>query len=205
MSGKTLINLDREQKKEILNLALILFTITAITALALSFVNAMTSSRIAQQRQLAVEQAMSTVLPAESYEKLDIDALELDTVVGEVYVAKDASDAALGHCVKVSPLGFGGEIQVVVGVDNENKVTGVDIVAMSETPGLGTKAKNAEFLNQFSDKTGVIKVVTGEASAEDNEVSAITGATVTSKAVAAGIQAALDSANKIKGGVNDAK
>ena len=203
MSGK--LNLDSAQKKEILHFALILFIITAVTALALSFVNAMTGGRIAQQRQLAVKQAMSSVLPAESYEELDITELELDAAVNEVYVARDTANVIIGHCIKVSPLGFGGEIQIVVGIDNENKATGADIVAMSETQGLGTKAKDKQFLNQFSNKTGVIKVVTGEANAEENEISAITGATVTSKAVAAGIQSALDSTVKIKGGVNDAE
>ncbi|NLG52409.1 MAG: RnfABCDGE type electron transport complex subunit G [Clostridiales bacterium] len=203
--SKVSLSLSREQKKDVIKVAFILLAICAACALALSLVNEITRARIEDQRKIAFEQAMNYVLPAEAYDHVDISAIELDKSVSEVYEAKDSDGTPLGYCVKSAPLGFAGEVQIVVGIDNDDKITRVDIVSMSETPGLGTKAKDEKFLSQYAGKAGIITVVKGEASAEENEISAITGATVTSKAVTSGVQAALDAVALIKGGASNAQ
>lgn len=181
-----------------LRLALILFGIAAVVALLLSAVNEVTKGPIAMQKEEAVKTAMSQVLPADSYEMLDnLEEFGLDGIVLEVYAAKNG-DEQVGYCVKTAPLGFGGAIELITGVDLEGNVTKVNIVSMSETAGLGTKTKDETFLAQYSGK-GIDVAVTTSSAPKENEVSAISGATVSSKAVTAGVAAAVSAVNAIKG------
>lgn len=193
-------NKENKSNKDIfgmVKLALILFAITAIVALLLSTVNEVTKGPIAAQKEAAFNSAMSKVMPADSYEKIEnLSDYKLDETVREIYIANKA-DKQVGYCIKTAPRGFGGEISMIVGVDMEGKVTQVNIVSMSETPGLGTKAKDDAFLGQYSGKSNDVAVTTSS-SPKENEISAITGATVSSKAVTVGVQAALDAVNSIK-------
>lgn len=194
-------NKENKSNKDILGmvkLALILFAITAVVALLLSTVNEMTKGPIAAQKEAAFNSAMSKVLPAESYDKLEnISDYKLDETVREIYIANNANNQ-VGYCVKTAPRGFGGEISMIVGVDMDGKVTQVNVVGMTETPGLGTKAKDEKFLSQFTGKGDDVAVTTST-SPKGNEISAVTGATISSKAVTAGVQAALGAVNTIKG------
>lgn len=181
-----------------LRLALILFGITAVVALLLSTVNEVTKGPIARQKEAQVHSAMAQVLPAESYEKIEnLEQFGLDEIVLEVYVAKNGDEQA-GYCVKTAPPGYGGTIEMITGVDMEGTVTKVNIVSMSETAGLGTKTNDASFLDQYSGK-GLGVTVTTSSSPKENEVSAIAGATVSSKAVTTGVAAAVGAVNTIKG------
>lgn len=181
-----------------LRLALILFGIAAVVALLLSAVNEVTKDPIARQKEAAVNSAMSQVLPADSYQPVEnIAELGLDEIVLEVYAAKNGEEQ-IGYCVKTAPLGFGGAIELITGVDMNGNVTRVNIVSMSETAGLGTKTKDSAFLDQYSGKSIDVAVTTGS-NPKENEVSAISGATVSSKAVTAGVAAAVSAVNAIKG------
>lgn len=85
---------------------------------------------------------------------------------------------------------------MMVGIDTELNVTGVKIINMSETPGLGAKASEDSWLSQFKGKNDIISVVkTGNA--KDNEINAISGATITSKAVTQGVNDSLEDAKKL--------
>ena len=125
-----------------------------------------------------------------------------ETFTVEPYVGEDANivsvhKADIGYVIETCTYGYAGEITVLVGVSTEGKVTGIVVRDQSETVGLGAKALyDHEFLAQFLNKTGSFAVgapgadafsgATGEAEAADGEavsVDAITGATVTSKAV----------------------
>lgn len=100
------------------------------------------------------------------------------------------------EAIEVAPKGYGGEINMVVGISDTGEVTGVAIISMSETPGLGSKANDDSFLNQFKGKRAGVAIGKGS-----NNVDAITGATITSKAVTQGVSEALDKyAEKIAGG-----
>ncbi len=188
-------SLDKAQKKEIIRIAVVLFLIVGITALMLALVNALTFKTIEKNQQEKIGLAMSEVLPADSYEPVDMEIPE-DGEVSAVYAAKGADGSVLGYCVQTTTIGFGGEIEAVFGVSKENKITKAKIVSMSETPGVGTKTNDEAFLSRFEDKSGTLTVTKGEVKAE-TEVAAISGATVSSRAVTAGANAALGIVGRI--------
>lgn len=169
--------------KYIVRLTVVLFLITAIAACLLGLVNAVTKDEIARQATVKTENAMAMVLPlAKSFEDISYEPQEGGAVTS-VLLGMDGETPA-GFAVQVSPMGFGGAIDMVVGLDMELNVTAVSIVSMSETAGLGSKAKSeAWFLEQFTGKTDVTLGA---------DIDAITGATVTSRAVTDGVQAAID-------------
>ena len=99
----------------------------------------------------------------------------------------------LGYVIQVIDKdGFGGDIEIIIGIDNQKRITGVEILSINETVGLGMNAKNEEFRNQYiGKKVDEFKVVkTG--SQTDDEIDALSGATITSKAITNGINGALD-------------
>ena len=89
--------------------------------------------------------------------------------------------------MRVAPNGFGGAIDMMVGVDVSGAVTGVAIVSQSETASLGANCTREDFRAQFTGKTGTLSV-----SKDGGEIEALTGATVTSRAVTEGVNTALE-------------
>ena len=174
--------------RELVRMVVSLFVIALVCSALLGVVNAATESRIAQRREEAMQEAMRTVLPGASSfrdvtDRLDETFMEQNQVTG-IYEA-----AGYGYAVTVAPRGFGGEIEMTVGVDKNGAVTGIAITGHSETPGMGARADSDAFLSQFVGKTAGMTVVKGTAG--ENQISAITGATVTSRAVTAGALAAV--------------
>lgn len=178
--------------KFILKLGGILFLITAICVFALALCNNLTKDTIAKINLEKEENARRQVLGiAESFEeeKTGDDAA--------IYVGKKGGEE-VGYCVSISPKGFGGDINLMVGVDLNLNVTGVEIINMSETPGLGSKASDKKFISQFNGKGENISVIKSGAAA-DNEIVAISGATVTSKAVTEGVNNAIKAVKEFVG------
>ena len=104
-----------------------------------------------------------------------------------------------GYSITVAPQGFGGAINMIVGIDTDFNYTGIKIVSMAETPGLGAKAQEKEFYSQFADgKKGTLTVVKNNPNPKENEIQAISGATISSKAVTDGANYALEIANILK-------
>ena len=129
---------------------------------------------------------MRIVLPeAESFTKVGIDGVE------EAYIANTGDEPA-GVCVVSSAFGYGGAVKVITGINAEGEVTGIDILSHSETPGLGANAEKPEFTSQFEGKTSGIGVSRGKAAG--NEINAMSGATITSKAVTEAVNMALEAA-----------
>lgn len=168
--------------KKTLRLSFSLLIIAAVAALVLAVVNALTADTIAERAEAKRQAAMSSVLPGAD-------------VFSELYSADEtilgitgAYEGTLfkGYCVEVAPTGFGGAISMMVGVNYGGSVTGVVILDHAETAGLGAKADDPDFLNQYINKSGTITVNTG-----NNSIDAITGATITSKAVTEGVNTAL--------------
>jgi len=175
---------------EVLKVAVILFAITAVAAAILASVNKVTKPVIDDNNRKAQDTAMQEVLPdATEFEFIEYK-LDEKSSVSEVY----KSDA--GYAVKVAPNGYGGAISMIVGVDNDLKVTGVKIISQSETAGLGAKCTEEDFQKQFIGKTENITVTKN--GAKDNEVDAISSATITSKAVTKGVNEAIDAIKTIK-------
>lgn len=167
-------------------LTLVLFAIAAITALLLGLVNFITADRIAEIKAEKTAKAMREVLMADDYPELVYTGD--NALVSRVYEAVSGGSVA-GHVVEVVPSGFGGAITMVVGVDPSGAVTGVSIIDMSETSGLGTKANDESFRNQYLGGTGNFAV-----NKDGGEIDALTGATVTSRAVTNGVNAAVEAA-----------
>ena len=126
-----------------------------------------------------------------------------DSRVTAALSGKDAQGKTVGYCIKVEPSGFGGKISMMVGIGTDGEIQGVKITSMSETPGLGAKADD-NWLSQFTGKKANISVIKS-GTAKDSEINAISGATITSKAVAEGVNiasAAAKTISKAEGDIN---
>ena len=167
----------------VLRLALTLLAITAVVAAALAGVNSITAPAIAELNAQKTQEAIELVLPGGGEEKADFPATAL---VSKVY----AGDA--GYAVEVTPGGFDNTITMMVGVDTEGKVLGISVVSHTETAGLGAVAadgtpKGIAFRDQFVGQSGSVSVTK-----DGGTMDAITGATITSRAICVGVNAALD-------------
>ncbi|PIE77225.1 MAG: electron transporter [Clostridiales bacterium] len=181
--------------KEIVKLGLILFIISTIAAVALAGTNSITAPIIELQREAKSELARKEVLPtADSFEQVnanDYDSTvitegDVDVPVIEVYRGVSAGQT-VGYVVKTAPGGYGGAVEVVTGIA-EGVVTGVRVGKHQETPGLGAKSTLPEFYSQYDGKMAAT-VSVNKTQSSDSEVQAISGATITSKAVTAGVNA----------------
>ncbi len=184
----------RNDITEVLKVGVILFAITAIAAAILAGVNGVTAPVIAENNKKAQEAAIRKVLPdAREIKELEYEATQGSSVTG-IYSGGDA-----GYAVKAVPNGYGGAIEMIIGIGADNVVAGIEIISQSETAGLGSKCTTDEFKNQFTGKREGITVVKG-GGAKGNEIDAISSATVTSKAVTRGVNDAIAAVLELKGG-----
>ena len=168
----------------ILRLSLILFLIAGVVALALAAVNMVTAPKIAQLQEAKTQEAIKAVLDG-GYDEIITDYTDKSGLVSKIY------KGANGYAVEVKPSGFDNTITMMVGIDNEGKVTKISVISHTETAGLGAIAadkttKGDAFRGQFAGLTGVVQVTK-----DGGTVEAITGATITSRAVCDGVTAAL--------------
>ena len=187
--------------KYIGRIAGILLAICLVTALLLGIVNQITDPKITAIQKEKTEAAMSQVLPADEYIPWEAD-LPGDSGVTGIYLA-NANGTALGWIVETTASGSQGPITMMVGIDTSDsigKVTGVSVISSSETPNIGTKVVNDQsVLDRFigmSHENGEITVNAGT-----NRFDGISGATVSSRGVAAGVNAALDAVAGLNGGL----
>ncbi len=192
--------LKKSDIPRIIKIGIILFLITGISAFILAAANSITAPIIAKNEAEKQELAMRKVMPeadAENGFEEIADAADSEKNITKVYMAKKQGEPC-GYAVVSEPMGYNGAISIMVGIDLEGRVTGIDITSQSETPGLGAKCVEPEFMGQFTDKTEGIAVVKN--SPEENEIDAITSATVTSKAVTLGVNNAIEAVKAIKEG-----
>lgn len=159
---------------KILKLALVLFLVCAITAGILGGIYNLTKDTIQMRKDQKEAQAFATVLASESYEKIAFDEAENPTIV-----SINKADNGSGWVVVTEFSGAQGTIEMAVGVNTDYECTGIFIISHSETSGLGAVAassseRGASFRNSFVGKGADITL---------NDIDAITGATITSKAV----------------------
>ena len=169
----------------VLRLAGTLLLITAVVAAALAGVNAVTAPIIDELNAAATQEAISAVLPGGFDTELS-DFADATGIVSKVY------QGANGYAVEVGPGGFDNTITMMVGVDTEGTVLGISVVSHTETAGLGAVAdadtpKGIAFREQFVGASGPVSVTK-----DGGTMDAITGATITSRAICVGINAALD-------------
>ena len=172
--------------KQIATLAVTLLLITAGVAAALAGVNKITAPIIENLNAEKTTKAIAAVLPDAETAEIIYEASAKEDAVQTVYASES------GYAVKVQTAGFGGTITMMVGIDKEGSVLGIDIITHAETASLGDVAasKNAKgqaFRGQFVGKTGTLAV-----SKDGGEIDAITSATITSRAVTNGVNTALE-------------
>ncbi len=160
----------------------ILLAICVVVALMLGVVNYITAPIIQRMQDERTAAAMAQVLQAGRYDPVEI----VYDNVAALYGAYDGS-RQVGYVVEVLSSGFGGAMRLVVGVDMNGTITGVAVTKQAETKNIGTKVVNdPAILERFVGMSGVITVNSG-----DNRFDGVSGATVTSKAVTAGVNTAL--------------
>lgn len=182
--------------KDIARLGGILFVIAAICSGMVAFANEITKGPIADQKAQAKALAMQEVLAdADSFEEIDspegIDEIQIGMKDGQ----------QVGYAIRVAPKGYDGPIEIMVGLSNDGVVEGINILSHSETPGLGANATDPDFTDKFKGKDQPLRVSTGSAPADD-EISAITGATITSASVTEGVNQAIEYVQNQGGGAN---
>lgn len=201
--------------KKIVHDALILFAFTLVLGLLLGIVYGITKDPIDkvnyEKTQSAYQQVFEDAASFEAYDGFDADATQaLVTENGyadeieDVQVAKDASGNAIGYVITVTAKDASqSTITFSVGIQNDGTVNGYSITSIAETPGLGMKAQEEEFYSQFEGKNVDTFTVVKSAPAADNEIEAISGSTITSKAMANGVNACLVYfRNVLAGGTN---
>jgi electron transport complex protein RnfG len=176
--------------KEIMNLGLKLLLISLIAALSLGYVNAITEDKIAEQRALANERARKAVSSeADTFKEIDISDLNDDLVVEGFEAIEE--DLVIGYVFKTIPKGYGGSLEVIVGIDKSGKISGVRIGSHTETPGLGAKATEESFYSQYKNMSANQEIGVSKTQKSDTEIQAISGATITSEAVTKGVNSAI--------------
>ena len=182
--------------KDMFKLGLNLLIISAVAALLLALTNSVTASTIAQRNEQANAEARKLVLEsAQDFEEVkDVKTDNSKGVeVSEIYEAKDASGNTVGYTLKVLPSGYGGTIELMVGIDSaKGQVSGINVVSNSETAGLGAKSTDPDFSDQYKGKPLEELSVLKNGTPGDTEIKAISGATITSAAVTNGVDAAIE-------------
>lgn len=200
-------NSKTKQKSTIIKDALALFLITLISGLALSYVYEITKAPIADQSaQKALKANQAVFDEAASFEtdeallelakSTDLTGLNADYAgvkIDDISKAYNNSNELIGYNITVSTsAGYKDGITMVMGYSNDGSIRGVQMLAISETAGLGMKAKDSEFLNQYINKKAEKFVVTKTGATSEDQIDAISGATITSKAVTNAINAGIE-------------
>lgn len=179
--------------RNILKLGLFLLVVAGLAGFGISYVNGLTAPLIAEQMQQDKEDSFKEVYPQGQEIKDESQKYLKDpsSMVKEMNIVYDNGTAA-GVIYTVEPSGYGGTVKILVGFDiTTKKITGIKVLSHTETPGLGAQAAEDFFQSRFKDKNAAepIEIVKKEP-VSGNQVMAITAATVTSKAVASGVNAA---------------
>ena len=201
--------------------ALKLVIITVVAGLVLGAVYGITKGPIADQEAKAQMEAYKTVFPkASDFKEVDgfseeaaskiiaanenpIEGHDSD-VISSAVEAVDASGEALGYIFNITTSkGYGGDIQLTVGIQSDGTVSGYSVLSISETAGLGMKAKDdpswgKQFAGKKVESFSVVKYCS--VSGDDAKIDAISGATITSKAVTGAMNSCLAYFQSLEGG-----
>ena len=188
--------------KKILKDTLALAIITIVSGVLLGGVYLITKEPIEKQNEktkiAAYNSVFSDLSTYEMYDDLDsLQAVVKDSgysgvIVDEVVYAYNSSKENIGVIVTITDKdGYGGNIKMTVGIDMEGTITGLEILEISETAGLGMKAADKEFRNQYVGINADKVVYTKNGKTDANEIDAISSATITTAAVTDGVNGAI--------------
>lgn len=170
----------------------VLLAICIIIPLALSVTNKVTAKKIAELENENSKKNMQSLVSADDFEKCSDGGIEYYTAI--------KGGETVAYIFTESAKGYGGDVSVMAAVKPDGTVAGVAILDVSgETPGLGQNAAKESFYSQYAGLKKGVSLLKNGAKAENNEVDAVTGATITSTAVTRAVNAALDDFEKVKG------
>ncbi|SDY86108.1 RnfABCDGE type electron transport complex subunit G [Tindallia californiensis] len=166
--------------RDIAKMGIILLLITSVSGMVLGLTNSFTEGIIMERSIERVIASIETLIEgADDFEMIESEEVESAERVKEVYAGyKDGS--VVGFSIKSYAQGYGGEVEVMVGITNEGAITGVQVMSQSETPGLGDVITDESFLENYQ----------GNKTDEDVAVDTIGGATASSQAVNNAVEAA---------------
>lgn len=169
--------------KDMLRMVLSLTVICVCVALLLSVVHALTEDKINEN---LAEAERAGIIRVFGFDDISYSPLSgTPDTVNAVYEVRRGGDL-IGWCVTVSPNGFGGNIDMVVGIGTGGKIVGVTITALSETPGLGSRVSEESYLGGYAQLDAAAPLVL------NSDVDAISGATISSRSVLAGVNRATE-------------
>lgn len=202
-------------KNKIVKDALALTLITLVAGVALGGVYEITKDPIARQEAQAKAEAYEQVFTdAAAFEAVEMDDALTQTIrdqldqegykaqsIEEIMRAEDQSGETLGYAFTVvTSEGYGGDIQFSMGVQNDGTLNGISILSIGETAGLGMNADTPAFKDQFVGKQVEKLQYTKNGATQDDEINAISGATVTTNAMTNGVNAGLCAFRVMEGG-----
>jgi len=182
---------------ETVKLGLILLIISAVAGGLLALTNSVTYKKIAMAEELANEQAKQRLLgEAESFVTLDDSKLKdiasSDSNIIEISEGYDSGSNLIGYVFKATTKGFGGDIQFMLGISTDGKITGIEILGHEESPGLGANIEKDYFKDSFVGKNAKGELTSSKEPAKDNEIQALTSATITTNAMLKGVNGILE-------------
>ncbi|MBQ2208560.1 MAG: RnfABCDGE type electron transport complex subunit G [Prevotella sp.] len=176
----------KKLESSLTNMVLVLTGVAVIMGGVLAYVNHLTEGPIAEQKKLALDNGIKTVMCAAELDvaepvevKQNIDGKEY---IYLIYQTKDKQGQDLGAAVQSTTMGFGGDLKVLVGFDPEGKILGYTLLEHAETPGLGAKADQWFQKGQKGDIIGKSPAEPLSVSKDGGQVDAITASTITSRA-----------------------
>ncbi|MEA5002685.1 MAG: RnfABCDGE type electron transport complex subunit G [Christensenella sp.] len=194
--------MNKTKSDSIFNLTIRLVIITVCAGLILGLVYGITKGPIAEQELKKATEARQAVLPdAQEFKQIALDGMDYDqdkfADINEIYEGT-SNGQTVGYTFAVTTKGYKPGLGLTIGMASDGKITGVMIGSHEETPGLGANATNPSFLDQFLETDGPIVIAKSPSGAE-NEVQALTGATITSKGVANAVNLAREFAGQYLG------
>ncbi|MDR1689090.1 MAG: RnfABCDGE type electron transport complex subunit G [Clostridiales bacterium] len=196
--------------REIIKPALSLFVITVVSAFLLGYVFTITEEPIKAAQAAEKNKKLAELFPEASEftpnfllpEFFSEDAEPASAVqlpeggqqvdgafITEALTAKSASGEIKGYVISAQSPGYGGVVGILAAINPDGTVRGISIASSDETAGLGLNASNPEFTGQFKGKSGELKVT--KVAPSENEIEAITSATITTSSVTGSVNAAL--------------
>ncbi len=182
-----------KQADNIIKNALILFAITIIAGLLLGLTYEVTKEPIRLvQEEIKNNALQAVVLDATSFEALEVNEDASYPGVEGVYAAMKDGET-IGYAFEMTATeGYGGDISLMVGIGMDETVLGIDIIKHAETPGLGAKADEDPFKDEFEgEATDELEVVKVTPSDDEGQISSISGATITSRSVTNAVNVAI--------------
>lgn len=194
-----ILEIIKANKNDIIKPVAVLLSICIIIPLALSLTNKLTVERIAALDEENKQAAMELLIKADTFTAETFGEGEEKF---EFNIAKSSADEVLGYIFTSSAKGYGGAVSVMTAIGTDGKIIEVTILdATNETPGLGQNVTKENFYSQYKGKGPSVMVVKNNADSAANEINAVTGATISSKAVTTAVNTAMENFAKYSSSV----